>query len=97
LQAGATPKKLVDGPFVLTDADVGQDQLGDGWGGEAELTLETSAAACAGNGTVFAQVGQVFQSSEYGTTIHGGRYLVPAGSMLCAKGNVIWAGFRPYQ
>lgn len=54
-------------------------------------TLYTAGTLSSGNVTTL------------GTSAHGGRYFVPAGSVLCSQGApgglsvpIIWAGFRPY-
>jgi hypothetical protein len=92
---------IVTGPFVLTDAT-------GGYAGGSALALEPTAAAC----TALAVNDAPSSLPGYLMTIvsdpgvHGGRYLVPSGQMLCAyqpnsnvgnTGSLQWAGFVPYQ
>jgi hypothetical protein len=93
-------KKIVEGPFVLTDATPGQstgEPWTTGWGFSTQLTVEPTAMACSGGGVVLEQIGETNQNGQTGNVVHGGRFLIPSGEMLCAEGNLLWAGFRPYQ
>jgi hypothetical protein len=92
---------IVTGPFVLTDAT-------GGYSGGSALALEPTAAACTAltvNDAPSSLPGYLMTIvSDPG--VHGGRYLVPAGQMLCGyqpnvnvgnTGTLQWAGFVPYQ
>jgi hypothetical protein len=102
--SGSTGSIVVNGPFVLTDATTGQV----GGGQSCALVVEPSAGACAAfsSGDPGTLPGYVMTTSTSPPGVHGGRYVVPAGQMLCAYpgdpalgniGNVQWAGFVPYQ
>jgi hypothetical protein len=103
----STGTLVVNGPFVLTDAAVG---LGNGY--PAGLVLEPSAATCTATAGAFPDPLPGFLLDVTPSVpLHGGRYLVPSGKMLCAlyatpypaspSGEnapaLQWAGFRPYQ
>jgi hypothetical protein len=100
---------VLTGPFVLTDAAIAATYTSN-----VDLYVEAAASACPAPSatTVADYLGRVSYVNSYpaGSTnstalvaesIHGGRYIVPAGKMLCAvqngiPGAVQWAGFRPY-
>ena len=92
--------KLIDGPFVLTDLQSYNST------NDTRVTLVPSAGTCPTSATTlfaFAQTGSYFSGGYVALSgeIHGGRYVVPAGQMLCAynpgAAYVSWAGFVPYQ
>lgn len=98
---------VVTGPFVLTDATSVPEQVGTVGG--AALVLQPAAAACAAPpgaaDTSPGYVTSVLATSQMMNVVHGGRYVVPAGQMLCAfnpdpgpqfSGELQWAGFAPY-
>jgi hypothetical protein len=107
---GAGGLILTSGPFVLTDAmpgsgmslgSTGQSSTG------AYLVAQSSAAKCptiVQPEDVTGFLGPVLVVGATYVAIHGARYVVPAGQMLCAyppyngngNVNVQWAGFRPY-
>jgi hypothetical protein len=111
LAGGGAGVILVTGPFVLTDATSGSGaQAGsDAYG--AFLVVQPTAASCPALTGGQPEGAPGYVATVYSTVysvqdIHGGRYLVPSGSMLCAYGpggpldwigEVQWAGFRPYE
>lgn len=94
------PGKLIDGPFVLTDLQSYSST------NETTVHLVPSATTCPATAVstfAFAHTGSYFSGGyvALSSEIHGGRYFVPAGQMLCAYNPgglyVSWAGFVPYQ
>jgi hypothetical protein len=100
---------VATGPFVLTDATAFSPNSNSGaW---AALVLQPSAANCTAlSGGADAAPGYlttVETQPPLHAAVHGGRYVVPAGQMLCAfnpapannsvVGELQWAGFVPYQ
>jgi hypothetical protein len=102
LVAQPTGTIIASGPFVLTDLTPGNTMAGS-FG--ANLVVQASAATCpALAGAPENEAGYVASAFMNGTVyvaVHGARYVIPAGQMLCAYaygmiGSVQWAGFQPY-
>jgi hypothetical protein len=101
--------EIIEGPLVLTDLGIAREDV------PHVNVFMTSMASCpttteyppeAEGLTYIALDGQSSGSSvntRYAHDIHGGRYLVPAGSRLCGRSAGIavfyvrYAGFRPYD
>jgi hypothetical protein len=97
----AAPLKLVDGPFVLTDARPGF--------GTVRLWMSMGSTCSDTDPDVIATIISVASSTgtHAGTVyapIHGARILIPFGRALCAgpsssgtgSNRLFWAGFQPY-
>jgi hypothetical protein len=100
---------VATGPFVLTDATAQSVNPSTAVG--ASLIVQPAAATCPAL-SVAADTTPGYAltvASDYPAivAIHGGRYAVPAGQMLCAyiipsaqntwAGELQWAGFVPYS
>jgi hypothetical protein len=92
---------LATGPFILTDATTGYQN-----GTVAALVIEPTAATCTLPSSSYPDSLPGFLLNVTVTMpLHGARYLVPAGNMLCMMAGspqenapeIQWAGFRPYQ
>jgi hypothetical protein len=106
--AAAGGSIIATGPFVLTDATAAiPTDLGGSNG--AHFVVQPSAASCVALTGPLRNPGYVatvyFGAGPSHAEIHGARYIVPAGQMLCAYpaysngtgyGEVLWAGFQPY-
>jgi hypothetical protein len=105
---GSSVFEIVAGPFVLTDLGLAREDI------PHTIFTTTEEATCplaegppmAEAFTVLAldgQVGMTSVNTRYVHEIHGGRYLIPSGSRLCAVVNfdaiyrIRYAGFRPYD
>ena len=91
VSASVEVKKIISGPFVLTDVHVLPNQSG------ATSTLFTvSGATCPT--TIDGDITLFFRDNAFGDYVDGARYIVPNGKSLCALAgiNVSWAGFVPY-
>jgi hypothetical protein len=100
---------VVTGPFVLTDAVA--LAVNPGVAAAASLIVQPAAATCptlsVAADTTPGYVSTVSVDYPAIAAIHGGRYAVPAGQMLCAYvipsasnswlGELQWAGFVPYS
>ncbi len=90
---------LLDG--TTKDAHV---DAGEGGGAKASCTAPTASAPA--DSLPGYLTGVVTNDPNY-YAVHGGRYFIPAGQMLCAfnpfgsntggSGELQWAGFVPYQ
>jgi hypothetical protein len=108
LSGSTTTAVVATGPLVLTDAAVPGGNGGT-WAGA--LAIEPAAPSCTGPGPGAGPdslPGYLLTVASWGTSVahlHGGRYFVPAGQMLCLVSSgqgtglpeVQWAGFRPYS
>jgi hypothetical protein len=109
--AASGVQKLVDGPFVLTDASLNLLEIG----GTVVLFTTTIGTPCSAVGAsdpvnLVTKVTHNISGSTFALgigPIHGGRYFVSAGRTLCAyllgQSNerqiyeLSWAGFHPYS
>jgi len=82
---------VVTGPVVITDVRPDSN-------GSAVFQIGTGAT-CPPSAPHYFTVNTAASTGAV-NTIHGGRILVPAGSVLCVSsstnGEVLWAGFKPY-
>lgn len=82
---GTPSAKLIDGPFVLTDAQ--------GVSGGSLWLVDTGDCSAPATSSSWFVVGL---NSSMSYSVHGARVVVPAGSALCSDIVVAFSGFRPY-